>query len=115
MASAHSPASREVGSGAVKIASRKAQTEQCFFHVLVEVGHVDGIEFFAEGCHLFNYFHVFLAFVIGAGGKFIVQAIDFCLHFKQVRECLRGFLENGAAVLGEQMLREIGDYSVLWI
>ena len=81
---AHSPAPREVGSGAVEIASREAKAEKGFLNILIEVCHVNCIELFAEGCHLFNDFHVFLAFVVGASGKLIVEAIDSCLHLKQM-------------------------------
>ena len=44
---AHTPSTAEVTGLAVEVFAYKPQSEQCFFHILLVIGGVDGIELFA--------------------------------------------------------------------
>ena len=76
------------------------------------MGEIDGIEFFAHGGHLLNERHVVVALVVGALHELGVERLDFALHVFEVFEGLTGFLKDGAAVLGHQVLRQVGNDGV---
>ena len=77
------------------------------------MGHVDGVEFFALSGYFFDEGHVFVAFVVGAFGELTVEFFYFLLHLVEVGEGLRRFFEDGATILGHQVLRQICDDGVL--
>ncbi len=91
---AHAPSTAEVTGLAVEVFAYKAQSEQCFFHIFLVVGGVDGVEFFAQGRDILDKFHVAVTFVVGACFQFLVEALYFSFHFMQVGKGLCRFLDT---------------------
>ena len=54
----HTPSARELRCLTLKISAFKAQSHKCLFDVLVEIGVVDGVEFFAQCANLLNQSHI---------------------------------------------------------
>lgn len=109
---AHAPATAEVACLAVEVLSGKPKAKQCLFHIFFVVGSVDGIEFLAQGGHLFDEFHVAVAFIVGAGFQLFVHAVYFGFHFVQVGKGLCRFLKDGTSVFCHQVLGQVGDNTV---
>ena len=76
------------------------------------MGEVNGIKLFAHGGHLLNERHVVVALVVGALHELGIERFDLALHVFEVFEGLAGFLKDSAAVLGHQVLRQVGNDGV---
>ena len=111
---AHAPAARKFACLPVEVSALKTQAEQCLFHVLLKVRHVNGIELFAQRGHLLNQCHVVLALIVGAFGQLAVKVVKVSLHFVQVGKGLACLFKHGASVLGHEVLRQVGYHSVFW-
>ena len=109
----HTPSSGEFARRAVEVRALKTKSEQRLLHVLFEVRHVYGVEFLRERRHFFYELHIFVALVVGACGKFVVDAVYFCLYLVQMGESLAGLVEHCATVFCHQVLRQIGDDAIL--
>ena len=110
---AHAPSARKFAGLAIEVTAFKTKAEKCLFHVLLEVGHVDGIEFLAHRSHFFDEFHVRVALVIGALRQFFVERVNLRLHLVKVGKGLCCFFKNGASVFRHQVLGKIGNDGVL--
>ena len=104
---AHAPSTAEVTGLAVEVFAYEPQSEQCFFHILLVIGGVDGIELFAQGGDVLDKFHVTVAFVVGTRFQFLVEALYLGFHFMQVGKGLCCFLEYGTAVFRHKVLRKV--------
>ena len=109
----HAPASREFTRRPVEVRALEPETQQSFLHILLKVGHVDGIELLRESRHLLYELHVFFALVVGTGGEFVVDAVDFCLNLVQMGESLARLIKYSTSVFGHQMLWQISYDAIL--
>lgn len=109
---AHAPAARKLACGTIEIAALKSETEKSLLDILLKVGHVDGIEFLAHGGYLLDESHIGVGFIVGAGGEFVVQSLDFCLHGVEMGKSLRSLLKDSVVVFGHEMLRKIAHSAV---
>ena len=96
----------------MEICTLKTQSHQRLFDVLVEIGHIDGVKFFAQRAHLFNESHVFVRFVVGAGFEFAVDALYFVFGVFEMRKSEGCLLKNRPAVLCHKVLRQICHHAV---
>ena len=100
---------------AVEVGALEAESEERLLDVLVEVGGVDGVEALGEGGQFLDEQRVAGALVVGARSELVVDAVDFCLDFMVMGERLARFVEDGALVLGNEVLGEVGHDAVLGV
>ena len=103
----HTPTARELRGRAAEVLALESEAKERFLHIFLEVGHVDGIELLAHRGHLFDKRHVRIAFIVGACGQFLIHGLYLGFHLVQVGEGLRGFVEDGAAVVCHHVLWKI--------
>ena len=109
---AHAPSARKFGGLPLEVGALKTQAHESLFDVLLEVGHVDGVKFFAQRAYFLGECHVLVRFVVGAGFEFAVDALYFVFGFFQVRECEGGLVEHCPSVLCHEVLRQIRHHAV---
>ena len=110
---AHAPSATEGGGGLVEVGTLETKAEQGFLHIFLEVGEVDGVELLAHGRHLLDKLHVRVALVVGALGQLLVHGFNLALHGMEVGKRLAGLFEDGAPVLGHQVLGQVGNDAIL--
>ena len=109
----HAPSTAELTCLAVEILALESKTKQSLLHILLKMSHVNGIELLTLGSHLLNESHVVITLVIGTRCKLVVHTVKLGLHLIQVSESLRRLLKDSTAILGHQMLGQIGYYGIL--
>ena len=110
----HAPTAAELGGGAVKVGTFKAQSCECAFHFcLIVVGPHHHVAFVLGGKLLYQ-LHVAVALIIGSLRQFFVQLVHTFLHLAYVGKRFFYLLPHGGVVLQVHNLRQIANGRVVW-
>ena len=110
----HAPTAAELGGGAVKVGTFKAQSCECAFHFcLIVVGPHHHVAFVLGGKLLYQ-LHVAVALIIGSLRQFFVQLVHTFLHLAYVGKRFLYLLPHGGVVLQVHNLRQIANGRVVW-